>query len=173
MTPGLARLSSGRCGLLLWTANMLLFSAVLQVGLVLPMASTFHRVAWAGILLNALAIPLNDRTACPGRSHRGAGRHVPTLAVWPAKALAVVMTGLFSLDGPSPFAAWLSFRVPNPPSWVGWGLALSLLVAALSCGRHAWTFRASLAGVGLMTALVALHPFPPQPAGRSVGGDGA
>ena len=156
----------GPVWVLLWTANMLLFSAVLQVGLVLPMASTFHRVAWAGILLNALAIPLMTALLALAVPTVVLGATVPTLAVWPAKALAVVMTGLFSLTDLPHLAPWLSFRVPNPPAWVGWGLALSLLLAALSCGRHAWTFRASLAGVGLMTALVALHPFPPNlPAG--------
>ena len=37
----------------LWAANMLLFSAILQLGLLLPMAETFHRVTYAGIGLNA------------------------------------------------------------------------------------------------------------------------
>jgi competence protein ComEC len=42
----------------LWAAGILLFSAVLQLGLLLPMAETFHRVTYAGIGLNALAIPV-------------------------------------------------------------------------------------------------------------------
>ena len=49
---------TGPTGSCVWTANILLFSAVLQVGLLLPMATTFHRVAFAGVGLNALAIPL-------------------------------------------------------------------------------------------------------------------
>ena len=49
---------TGPARLIVWTANILLFSTILQVGLLLPMATTFHRVAFAGIGLNALAIPL-------------------------------------------------------------------------------------------------------------------
>ena len=44
--------------LLLWVANIVVFSAVLQLGLLLPMVETFHRVTFAGVGLNALAIPV-------------------------------------------------------------------------------------------------------------------
>ena len=44
--------------LAIWAAEMMLFSAILQLGLLLPMAETFHRVSLAGVGLNALAIPV-------------------------------------------------------------------------------------------------------------------
>jgi competence protein ComEC len=153
---------TGPTRLVLWTANILLFSTVLQVGLLLPMATTFHRVAFAGIGFNALAIPLMTLLLALAVPTVLLGALLPALAAWPAKALAVVMAGLFALTDLPRLPAWLSFRVPNPPLWVGCGFVLSILVAAVALGRHAWTFRLSMAALGLMTALVAIHPFSPR-----------
>ena len=72
------------------------------------------------------------------------------------------MAGLFALTNLPRLPAWLSFRVPNPPLWVGCGFVLPVLVAAVALGRHAWTFRLSMAALGLMTALIAIHPFSPR-----------
>jgi competence protein ComEC len=161
----------GPARLVLWTANILLFSTVLQVGLLLPMATTFHRVALAGIGLNALAVPLMTLLLAIAVPTVLLGTLLPALAAWPAKALAVVMAGLFALTDLPHLPAWLSFRVPNPPLWVGCGLALSILVIAVTLGTGTgtpwraptiWTFRLSMAALGLMTALVAIHPFSPR-----------
>ena len=126
------------------------------------MATTFHRVAFAGIILNALAIPLMTLLLALAVPTVLLGALLPALAAWPAKALAVVMAGLFALTDLPRLPAWLSFRVPNPPLWVGCGFVLSILVAAVALGRHAWTFRLSMVALGVMTALVAIHPFSPR-----------
>ncbi len=174
-------LVTGPARVLLWSANLLLFSAILQVGLVLPMATTFHRVAVAGIGLNALAIPLMTLLLALAVPTVLVGAVIPALAVWPAKALAVIMAGLFALTELPHLPPWLSFRVPNPPLWVSCGFVLFILAAALALGTqrnsvdhinklqlvtnvslYNWAFRLSLAGLGVMTALVATHPFPPR-----------
>jgi competence protein ComEC len=155
-------LMTGPTRLLLWTANILLFSAVLQVGLLLPMATTFHRVALAGIGFNALAIPLMTLLLALAVPTVLLGALLPALAAWPAKALAVVMAGLFAVTELPHLPAWLSFRVPNPPLWVACGFVLSILVAALALGRRAWAFGLSMAALGLMAALIAIHPFSPR-----------
>jgi competence protein ComEC len=160
---GLARaIVTGPTRLLLWTANILLFSAVLQVGLLLPMAATFHRVALAGISLNALAVPLMTLLLGIAVPTVLLGTLLPALAAWPAKALAAVMAGLFALTDLPHLPPWLSFRVPDPPLWVGCGFALSLLIVALALGRRARVFGLSMAAVGTMAALVAIHPFSPR-----------
>ena len=52
--PALARnLIVAPLRLLVWVTNILIFSAVLQLGLLLPMVETFHRVTFAGVGLNA------------------------------------------------------------------------------------------------------------------------
>jgi len=160
-------LVTGPARALLWTANILLFSAVLQVGLLLPMATTFHRVALAGIGLNALAIPVMTLLLALAVPTVVLAALVPALAIWPAKALAVVMAGLFALTDLPHLPAWLSFRVPDPPFWVSCGFVLFILAAALALGKRPSVFALSLAGLGVMTALVATHPFSPRlPAGR-------
>ena len=130
-------LVTGPARILLWTANLLLFSAILQVGLVLPMATMFHRVALAGIGLNALAIPLMTLLLALAVPTVLLGAVIPALAVWPAKALAVIMAGLFALTELPHLPPWLSFRVPNPPLWVSCGFVLFILAAALALGRLA------------------------------------
>jgi len=152
----------GPARLFLWTANILLFSAVLQVGLLLPMATIFHRVALAGISLNALAVPLMTLLLALAVPTVLLGSLIPMFAAWPAKALAVVMAGLFALTDLPHLPAWLSFRVPDPPLWVGCGFALSILVAAVAIGRRVWVFWLSIAVLGVMTGLVAIHPFSPR-----------
>ncbi len=155
-------LVTGPARLLLWAANILLFSTVLQVGLLLPMATIFHRVSLAGIGLNALAVPLMTLLLALAVPTVLLGAVLPALAVWPAKALAVVMAGLFALTNLTHLPSWLSFRVPGPPLWVGCGFVLSILVAAVALGRRAWAFGLSMAALGVMTALVAIHPFAPR-----------
>jgi competence protein ComEC len=176
-----AGLITGPARVLIWTANLLLFSAILQAGLVLPMATMFHRVAVAGIGLNALAIPLMTLLLALAVPTVLLGAVIPALAVWPAKVLALVMAGLFAVTELPHLPQWLSFRVPNPPLWVSCGFVLFILAAALSLGRRqsrvghtdkldsvtsinrqAWAFWLALAGLGVMIVLVATHPFPPR-----------
>ena len=41
-----------------WVVNTVIFTAILQIGLLLPMVESFHRVSLVGIGLNAVAIPV-------------------------------------------------------------------------------------------------------------------
>jgi competence protein ComEC len=148
--------------LALWAANMLLFSAILQLGLLLPMAETFHRVTYAGIGLNALAIPLMTLLLGLAVPTVFLGATLPTLAVWPGKALALVMHGLFALTDLPGLPPWLSYRVPEPPAWVSWGFAVALVAAALVLARHRRTFWVSVAAACVFGALISFHPFPPR-----------
>jgi competence protein ComEC len=150
-----------------WTANTLLFSSVLQFGLLLPMAVTFHRVTYAGIGLNALAIPVMTLVLALALPTTALGALLPTLAAWPAKALAVVMQGLFALTDFPNLPHWLSYRVPSPPAWVAYGFVVSLVAAACAVGRHRRTFGSALGASGVFAALISLHPFSPRlPAGK-------
>jgi len=153
---------TGPARLTVWTANMLLFSAVLQLGLLLPMAETFHRVSFVGVALNALAIPAMTVLLAVAVPTVALGATVPALAAWPAKLLNLIMQGLFALTDLPNLPAWLSYRVPAPPAWVAWGFALSIVAAAWALGRRRRTFLVSLATGGVFAALIALHPFAPR-----------
>ncbi len=146
----------------LWAANTFIFTAVLQLGLLLPLAGTFHRVSLAGVGLNALAIPVMTLLLGLGVPVVILGAIAPALAAWPARLLVLVVNGLFALTDLPNLPAWLSFRVPEPPGWVSWGFALSVVFAAWALGRHLRAFWAGVGAVAVFAALVSLHPFAPR-----------
>ena len=148
--------------LVIWTVNMLLFSAVLQLGLLLPMVETFHRVSLVGVTLNALAIPIMTALLAIALPTVILGAAWPALAAWPARLLTPVMSGLFWLTDLPRLPGWLSYRVPEPPVWVACGFALAAVIAAGSLGRLRRVFWLTLAVLGLFVCLVAWDPFPPR-----------
>lgn len=154
--------------LALWTVNIVLFSAVLQIGLLLPMAETFHRVTLAGIGLNAVAVPVMTLLLAVAFPTMALAAFAPALAVAPAKLVAVVLHLLFALTQVPHLPAWLSYRVPPPPGWVAWGFALSVIAAALLIGRSRWMLGAAGVVFAGFAALVALYPFAPRLAGGFV-----
>ncbi|HEX5483961.1 MAG TPA: ComEC/Rec2 family competence protein [Terriglobia bacterium] len=146
----------------IWVIDLVIFSAVVQLGLLLPMTEIFHRVTLAGIGLNTLAIPLMTILLAIAVPAVVLNTLVPALAAVLAKLLAMTMTGLFWLTETPQLPHWLSFRVPASPVWVAWGFGLS--VVALACafflGRRVLMISAAVAAIfGL---LVALCPFAPR-----------
>lgn len=150
-----------------WTLGTLLFTAILQIGLMLSLAAIFHRVTYAGIGLNALAIPTMTVVLALAVPTVLLSVVAPALTVWPAKLLALVMRVLFALTDLPHLPAWLSYRVPTPPAWVSLGFAISIIVAACSLGRNRRTFWISTASLVVFGAFISVDPFPPQvPSGR-------
>lgn len=151
----------------IWAAEMLLFSAILQLGLLLPMAETFHRVTLAGIGLNALAIPVMTALLALAIPTVLLGLVSIPLATTPARALHLIMQCLFALTDLPHLPRYLSFRVASPPAWVAWGFGLALTAAGCLLGRRGsrWreaSLRVSLAGAAIFGLLIALDPFPPR-----------
>ncbi len=147
---------------LVWTVNILFFSAILQIGLTLPMAETFHRVTYVGIGLNALAIPLMTVLLGLALPTVLLSAVSPVVAVWPAKLLALVMGIFFRLTDWPHLPHWLSYRVPSPAAWVAWGFALSVVVAAGALGRRRRVFWLSTISAAIFAILISLNPFPPR-----------
>jgi competence protein ComEC len=148
--------------MLLWAANILLFSAILQFALLLPMAETFHRVTYAGIALNALAIPLMTLLLALGVPTMLLGATLPGLGAWLAKVTALVMQALLTLTDLPGLPAWLSYRVAEPPLWVSVAFALSLVATAWAVGRRRRLFWISLAASVILGVVISLHPFSPR-----------
>ncbi|MGH9406243.1 MAG: ComEC/Rec2 family competence protein [Terriglobia bacterium] len=150
----------------IWLADLIVFSAVLQLGLLLPMTEIFHRVTLAGIGLNALAVPLMTILLAIAAPVAVLGAFSTALAAFPAKLLAVIMKALFALTELPRLPHWLSFRVPAPPLWVAAAFAIALILAAYGFRFHRATLRASGFGAAVFGILIALHPFRPRvPAG--------
>jgi competence protein ComEC len=156
-------------GLVAWPLNgalriveLLVFSAVLQIGLLLPMAETFHRVTLAGVGLNALAVPVMGVLLALAIPTVALATVSPPLAVWPAKALALIFKVLFALAALPHLPAWLSYRVPSPPFFVAAGFVLSLVAAAFTLHRSRIGLRISCAAFAGFALLLAIDPFPPR-----------
>jgi len=151
----------------LWAANMVLFSIVLQLGLLLPMAETFHRVSYAGIGLNALAVPVMTVLLAVAIPTVALGCVSTVLARGAARTLDLIMRTLFALTDLPHLPHWLSYRVPSPPGWVAWAFAVSVVLAAWTLSRRKSSFCAALAASAVFAALISLHPFRPKlPAGE-------
>jgi len=142
---------------------MVLFSAILHIGLLLPMVEQFHRVTLAGVGLNAVALPLMGLLLAVAIPTVLLALIAPSAAGWPLKVLTRVFQLLFGIAEWPRLPAWLSYRVPSPPSWMAVGFAASLVALTLSFRfrrRLALTISAG-AFAGFALSLMAA-PFAPQ-----------
>jgi competence protein ComEC len=134
--------------ILFFVYEIVLTSAVVQLGLALPMVVYFHRVGFSGLSANAFVVPLM-------------GLVVPVGFV----AIATNWTWLANVAGAM---LWLSqkvvwfhashepdWRIPSPPIWLGIAMAAALIAAA------AWKTRWLAAAIAILLALLLWHPFAP------------
>ena len=147
--------------ILLWTVDLVLFSAILQVGLFMPMAETFHRITLVGIVLNALAIPLMTLLIGLAMPTVILAATVPFLAVLPGKLLFWVTSALLAVTEFRGEPFWMSYRIPGPPAWIAVGFALALMAGALTLGHNRGLFWGSAAAFTLFAGLVISYPFSP------------
>ena len=146
----------------LWAADLVLFSAVLQVGLMMPMAETFHRITIVGIGLNTIAFPLMTVLLALALPTVALAATLPALAVLPGKLLFWITSGLLALTEFRGEPLWMSYRIPGPPWWVDVGFALAVIAAALTLGRSRRSFFVSVCLFIAFAGLVVSYPFAPN-----------
>ena len=139
--------------------ELMLTSAMIQIGLALPMATYFHRVSFSGLSANAVVVPL-------------LGLVVPVgfVAVFTGWSLPAKLAG-WLLGVSQSAAAWHArwepnWRIPNPPVWLAVGISAALIAVALAAKaspRPWWRILRVLAVTSLAALLVVMiwHPFPP------------
>ena len=151
-----------RCSLCLW--EIVLISALLQLGMLPPLAYYFHRVTLAGPLANVPALLLTEFAVPIGFVTLAISLVSHSLAFWLAKFLGLV---LFALGASVRwFASWhgASYRIPGPSValmclFVVFAIALS---AALRLGtKLRWQGSAAVAML-VVAGLIATHPFAPD-----------
>jgi competence protein ComEC len=128
-------------------------SAIIQLGLALPMVVYFHRVGITGLSANALVVPL-----------MGVAVPVGFVAVFTGWTWVASIAG-FLLALAQRVVNWHAsidpdWRIPTPPVWVAIALSAALIAAALARGR--WWRAATGAAVAAALALLFWHPFPPD-----------
>ena len=134
--------------LVLFVYEIMLTSAVVQLGLALPMVVYFHRLGFSGLSANAFVVPL-----------LGAVVPVGFLAVFTGWQWIARIAGL--LLWLSQKVVWFhaniepNWRIPTPPVWLGIALAAALIASAI------WRSRWGGLVVAALLALLLGHPFPP------------
>ena len=163
--PWSLRLVRGVTVVCLRTFELLLVSAVMQMGLALPMAYYFHRATTIGLPANVAVVPLTQLLMPAAVLTVGLGYVSPLLAKLPALltafALQAITGTVHGLGGLR--LADLRVATPSVPMM---GAASAALILAMLCARR----RALLAVTGLVALLLAsltLAFVPPQPNTRA------
>lgn len=126
-------------------------SAVIQIGLALPMVVYFHRLGLTGLSANAFVVPVMGVAVPVGFVA------VFTGWVWLAKV------GGWLLGISQAIVRWHAdlepnLRIPQPPLWLSMAIAAALIGAALARGK--WQRAGAGVALSVLLALLVWHPFP-------------
>jgi competence protein ComEC len=138
---------------LLFFYEVAVVSAVIQLGLALPMVVYFHRLGLSGLSANAFAIPLMGLAVPIGFIAVFTGWHwVAAIGGWLMRLSRVIVGWHAALEP--------NWRIPTPPVWLGIALSLALVAFAVTRGR--WWRTATGLVVAALLVLLVWHPFPPE-----------
>jgi competence protein ComEC len=151
-----------RAALYFW--EIFFISAILQLGMLPPLAYYFHRVTLAGpfanvpaLLLTGLAVPIGFLTLAVSLVSHG-------LAGWLAKLLGIILS---MLDAAVRwFADWhgASYRIPEPSLalitlFIAFAIALS---AAIRMRKNPWWLSSAAIALLATAVTIATYPFSPR-----------
>jgi competence protein ComEC len=159
------RIVRGACGLVLAFGEVLLVSALMQIGLALPMAWYFHRATVVALPANALAVPLTELLMPSAVLALALGWVAPVLAKIPAEIAAWALHGItatvFSLGS----LRIADLRVPMPPLWLAAASVTTLAASMILVRRralYAWlgvgVVLVSAAGISLPVTTPQIRP---------------
>ena len=136
-----------------FTFELVALSAVVQIGLALPMAVYFHRLSFSGLSANVIIVPLMTYAVPVGFAAIFTGWR---WIAWIAGVLLQLSRHVADFH-----AHWEpGWRVPDPPVWLGISfIAALILLAILARSRTRWWIPVFLAVAALFVTIV-FHPFP-------------
>jgi competence protein ComEC len=147
-----------RTGLYLW--ELVVISAILQLGMLPPLPYYFHRVTLARPLANIPAVLLTGMIVPLGLFTLAVSLVSQALSVWLAKFLGFFLAMLDK--SVHWFAAWhgASYRIPEPPLMlIAMFAAIAVVLStAIRSQRRAWQWVATIALLAA-AALIATYPF--------------
>ncbi len=163
--PWSLRLVHAAAVICLRTFELLLVSAVMQMGLALPMAYYFHRATTIGLPANVAVVPLTQLLMPAAVLTVALGYISPLLAKLPALlttlALHLITGTVHGLGG----IRLADLRIATP-SFVMMMAASAALIAAMVCARRRVLLTAG-GLIALLLASLALAFIPPPPQSRS------
>ncbi|MCC7499908.1 MAG: ComEC/Rec2 family competence protein [Bryobacterales bacterium] len=135
--------------------ELIVLSAVVQVGLALPMTAYFHRLSFSGLSANVVIVPLMTCAIPVGFAAIFTGWHAVAALGGLLLDLSRRVAGFHARWEPN-------WRVPDPPAWLGITFIAALVVLAILARRSApWWKPAAAVAAGLF-AVIVVHPFPPR-----------
>lgn len=134
-----------------YAGEMFVLSAVMQIGLALPMVQYFHRVSFTGLTANLVIVPLLETAVPVGFAAIFTGwRWLAQVAGWLLKITARTAEW---------HAAWEpSTRVADPPVWLALGVVASLIALGAAL-RHRRRRGLASGIVATLFGLLLWHPF--------------
>jgi competence protein ComEC len=144
--------------------EIIFISAILQLGMLPPLAYYFHRVALAGPFANVPALLLTGLAVPIGFLMLAVSLVSHALAAWLANLLGLILAMLDA--SVRRFAGWhgASYRIPGPSLvlitiFVAFAIALS---AAIRMRRNLWWPSSAAIALLATAAIIATHPFSPR-----------
>jgi competence protein ComEC len=138
---------------LFFVYEITVISAVIQIGLALPMVVYFHRLGISGLSANALVVPVMGVAVPVGFAAVFTGWHwVARLGGWLLQ-LSHLIVGWHASVEPN-------LRIPTPPIWLGIAFSAALIAAAVARGK--WWRAATGLCVATLLVLLVWQPFPPD-----------
>ena len=130
-------------------------SAVIQIGLALPMAAYFHRVSLLGLVANPVVVTLTTLAVPAGFAAILTGWSLPAAAA--AKLVGTSMAVVQSLARYE--ADW---RIPDPPGWLAAAILAALVLAAVGLRARPRLAIPACSSLAVLTILLVAHPFQPR-----------
>jgi competence protein ComEC len=167
---GLARTTenalAGSLSLFFRAWELAILTVVLQIGMLPLMARNFHRITFAGPLVNLAAVPLTSALVPIGFLTLGIGMLFPALGHIAAMPLSWFTLALIHIVQWFAKFPRLSYRIPGPPLWLpALFFILAILIAVTMRISATWRRAAGTtlcAGLTGCSAIIALFPFAPK-----------
>ncbi len=130
-------------------------SAIVQVGMMLPMVVFFHRASVSGLSANVIAGPLMSALIPAGFLAILTGWSLPAVAAgWLLEASRIVVEWHARLEP--------NWRIPAPPPWLACGFAFALLMVAATVRAGRLARAGAIALLVVLLGLLLWHPFAPR-----------
>ncbi len=155
------RLVRGAARFLLAAFELLLVSAIMQMGLALPMAYYFHRATTIGLPANMAVVPLTELLMPAAVLAIASGYLSPLLAKLPALVTTIALDAITGTVRGLGGLKLADFRVATPSVLMIAAAAAALLLALTFARRRSQL--AILGLVGILAASIALAFVPPNP----------
>ncbi|MFZ0734394.1 MAG: ComEC/Rec2 family competence protein [Candidatus Sulfotelmatobacter sp.] len=145
--------------------ELIFISAVMQMGLALPMAYYFHRATTIALPANLVVVPLTQLMMPAAIAAVGIGYASPWLAKLPVLLTSIALHGIVGSVGGLGALRVADLRVAMPSHWMIMTAAGALILAMCTARRKAIIAPAGL--IAILVSSLGLAFLPPKPDVRS------